>query len=150
MSYEKLKAVIQQAVPSIMDLKFGCEVEHFLKGTAVILKVHQYEGESDCYDVAYYRLPEMIVERTPFNNWKILGRPIRLSDVLVAIYKMRNSKESVFVRQDGVIFRWEKFTEGGDGHHGVVSTYVEWNLLDDDLNHQSEETLKFLTELLCK
>lgn len=83
------------ANPEIVALKFGCKVENFLKGTAIILKVHKYQGESDCYDVAYYKLPELIVERTPFNNWKILGRDITLADVLLAVEKnaLKNLEE---------------------------------------------------------
>lgn len=71
---------------------------------------------------------------------------IRLADVLLA---MRETDQSWYVRCDGVFFKWEKFTEGGGGHHGVESTYIEWNLRTDDILKQPPETLKFLASLLA-
>lgn len=72
-------------------------------------------------------------------------RPIRLADVLLAV---RETNQSWYVRNDGVFFEWEKFTDGGDGHHGVKSSYIVWNLRTDDLEQQSPETLAFLANLL--
>lgn len=76
----------------------------------------------------------------------IASRTIRLADVLLA---MRKTDQSWYVRYDGVFFKWEKFTEGGSGHHGIESTYVEWNLREDDLEKQSPETIEFLANVLA-
>ncbi|HEY9826378.1 MAG TPA: hypothetical protein V6D19_13095 [Stenomitos sp.] len=134
-----VRAKVVEANPEIMELKFGCEVRHFLKGTAIILAVQKLIGESDCYDLAYYKLPDPIFERSPFNpNWDILGRPIRLADVLVAIENIKNDD----VYHNALL----SLCEGDE----VGNTDKLWNLRKDSLDEQSEECILFLKELLVK
>lgn len=71
--------------------------------------------------------------------------PITLADVLRAMYEF--SDDSWYARYDGTFFKWEKFTEGGDGHHGVESTYITWNLALS-LDEQEPEVIAFLAKIL--
>lgn len=93
-------------------------------------------------------LTEKIIELVPeIREREMLSlRPasITLADVLRAI---RSHANNWFVRDDGTFFKWEKFTEGGSGHHGVESTYITWNL-STDLEGQSDETKTFISKVL--
>ena len=134
---EIIREACIKANPEIMALEFGCEIKDFFEGTGVVIGIQKYSNESDCYDVAYYKIPEPIIDRSPKNlNWKILGRPIRLADVLLSITTNRHgAKRGQFISDD---INWE--------HDEVYF----WNLKQDDLRHQSEETLEFLASLLNK
>lgn len=77
------------------------------------------------------------------SEWKSFVRELTLEDVLIAI----PNKKHIYFRSDGAFFKWEKFNDGGSGHHGVESTYVEWNY-GKPLSDQSEETLKFINDIL--
>lgn len=139
--YETLKSEIQKAVPSIMELKFGCEVEDKSGVMMVVSKaIIREENHS-----AYYR------GRRTFEGvltkqgrkiqlryiLKILGRKIRLSDVFVALGKIGSLTESS---------KWLiNLVEDSTGFKDV-----RWNLLDDDLDHQSDECKQFLISLLVK
>src|SRR5918911_4448098 len=134
--YEKLKSVIQTANPEIMELKFGCKCQDKdangnLYGKWTIIKIHEqgiralYSDNSDGFihfDVV--NDPDMTL---------ILGRPIRLADVLLA-YQMRSGEWSNWNSQD--MHRIYALLQGQQG----------WNLKDDNLDHQSEECKEFLIE----
>jgi len=115
---EELKAVIVNANPSIMNLEFGCEV----KGSGSI-PVLQYVGKSNGqYALAYQNDGKdemLIVERL---GTEILGRPIRLADVLLAMDDLM--------------------------HELCLDVVTKWNLEKDDLTHQSPETINFLHKIL--
>jgi hypothetical protein len=138
-NYDKLKSIIQQANPSILELKFGCEI---ISGKTRMMIISQNGKQAMLWhielDEPYYNSGSTIYD-------KILGRSIQLADVLLVLAK---TDESFYIRHDGMFFKWEKFTEGGSGHHGVESTYIQWNLKDDNLDHQSDETKQFLIDLL--
>lgn len=124
-NYDKLKQIIQAANPEIMELKFGCKVKfgqpkHSYFGKGIILNKN-YAGnwliktEVDTTTT----IPDKEIKR-------ILGRPIRLADVLLASF---NTKEAY-------------------PENGVLIIVSKWNLSDDNLDHQSEETKQFLIDLL--
>ena len=73
-----------------------------------------------------------------------LGYEITLEDVLIAT---RKKHLSLYIRDDGTFFIWEKFTKGGSGHHGVNSTYKGW-IFSKSLDQQIPETIDFLYKLL--
>lgn len=88
-------------------------------------------------------LTEKIIELVP----EISSRyqyTITLADVLRA---MRKTQTHWYIRTDGTFFEWEMFTPGGNGHHGVQSSYITWNLTTD-LDGQSPETKEFLEKIL--
>ena len=89
---QKTIAEIQKAVPDIMELKFGCEVKvkekldtcsHYYNATIL-------QGYEDCVRVYGVSIQdenlgkfEQVVEK--IDIIKIIGRPITLEDVLVAL-----------------------------------------------------------------
>jgi len=140
------------ANPSIIDLKFGCETS---KG--VITAVFESQG-----DYSYAMTPSSTTwhgrfgtaeaRRIPSDSFEIIGRPIRLADVLVAISKKLNEADADI---NGRVY-----LVGDDGTFGLIHTdrpgyekYVnwqsyEWSLLDDSLNSQTDETLEAIANLL--
>jgi hypothetical protein len=87
--------------------------------------------------------------RCSYKDHNRVGREVRLADVLLAMNKKLNDEASGAV-----------IIAGDDGTFGIVYTdrpgyekYVnwqseEWNLREDDLTKQSEETISFLYDLL--
>lgn len=130
---EKIIQACTKANPEIMELKFGCKFKR--TGTnSVFIFVHR-DGEN-------YRTNE----GSSFTKWKwnqiksgyeILGREIRLADVLLAmgheiyIYKLSNKAHFSSTVKD---IRCNYFNS--------------WDLLHDNLELQSPQTLQFIAELL--
>ena len=129
---EKIIAV----VPEIMELKMGCHVwvggggededNHY--------SVWEYLGQVDIHSNQDYiwRCVFSTFATATWGNFKfgsvpcvVLGRPIRLSDILYTIQSLKK-----LVNED-----WYSFTK----------TY---NLRDDDLSHQSPELLALLKRRL--
>jgi hypothetical protein len=138
--YEKLKEVIQKANPQIVELKFGCEIEViwtdgktekgiFLEPNTLTLH-KSYGGElrtngDNCGSCSFDK-----------KEVRILGRPIRVSDVLLAFDYNSTSEQLKF---------------GLSSNLFVIETKNDkaiWNLRNDNLDAQSDETKKFLIELL--
>ena len=84
-----------------------------------------------CIKSSGWKLPaiegdEVVCDRCNGSGY-IQGRPIRLADVLLAISKNH---------------KWEK---------DIIDNFLTlYNLKDDNLDHQSDETKQFLTNLLTK
>lgn len=134
-NYQKLREKIIETVPKIMELKFGCEVrfnaynEVFvylrksLKGNEIIKK----GGER--------------ISIVSISDVEILGRPIRLSDVLRALnYRRKLVDEKYSIDTKGYLTSFDK--------NWFPKNQVEWNLSIDDLDSQSDEVKTFLYELL--
>lgn len=124
-NYQKLKEIIQKANPEIMELKFGCEVEVKSKKADNFKLLVSEIVDENCFKCSQGIFWESI-------DYEIIGRPIRLSDVLMVI-NYRDFK----VKNDWVYL--------GD----AMQTRF-WNLKDDNLDNQSEETKQFLISLLVK
>ena len=139
--YNQLKSFIQAANPETMELKFGCEIDN---DSGFIEKI-----VADVGDGSYLMLD---ADNQPFRYHGILlkkhikGRPIRLADVLLAMWKAKKWFSVDWMGQfrkqaeDEFSKEWEIY----DGH----KYYPEWNLFDDNLDHQSEETKQSLINLL--
>lgn len=99
-----------------------------------------------------------IIEDNVCGEVEIIGRPIRLADVLLAIRKKVPYEDSYMVMLDGAFC-----TEEGDGMETMVrpifklvdvgkerrqSKPVIWNLLKDDTNLQDDPTVDFLFDIL--
>jgi hypothetical protein len=108
------------ANPEIVELKFGCEFENVKTGARFIIPTNGY----------------------PNDNHKILGRPIRLADVLLAIENANGNIELATYGEPLHIGHYEKPEREG------YYSKAYWNLRADDLEKQSEETISFLYELL--
>jgi hypothetical protein len=155
---KKIREACVAANPSILDLKFGCEVS---------LDEPENEKEMAHPD----RIERVLVMRTTENNvyltvepysedvfeiWndemefarvnlKILGRPIRLADVMATIFTSWNTDENIKKRP----LDDDSYTEFfKDEREVVIKVVKRWNMLDDNLEHQSPETLEFIANLL--
>lgn len=123
MNIEKLKQVIIKANPEITKLTFGCEIE--VAGHKALVISSMFE-------------PSLLVKLGGDaikidEKYKILGRPIRLADVLLAMRKKVYDKSGHY--RDP---KWEQ---------DIIKI---WNLKDDNIDNQSDETKKFLEDLLIK
>lgn len=136
-----------EANPSIMELKFGCRVkfqqEDCPEQTGTII----CRGNDDISN-SYFAIDAGIVideegktmenighlHKTNFKE--ILGRPITLADVLLAI----NEKDGIYACCGG-----GSFVLIGNGE--IIDTVCYWNLLTD-LHGQSDETKELLAKIL--
>ena len=148
---EELKKAIQVACPDLMELKFGCEVtsgniEGKLKlfGCGISGYLFQQPAAHDELS-SRHSTYELKIE-----DCNIIGSPINLSHVLRAI-----KGKHIGIQSNGCFinlmpgdpigkyelsqwyYRWD------EQYH----TY-EWNLEEDNLDHQSEETIDFIYGLL--
>lgn len=125
--YEELKRVIQEAVPEIMELKFGCEIGDGEFNFIIYreTKKNFWVKETNARG-SIYQFPK------PLKISIILGRPIRLADVLLTIKKRSSKIMQIYVSDQ------------------EVATVSRWNLSDDNLDNQSDETKMFLYQLLVK
>ena len=153
--YNELKEVIQKANPEIMELKFGCEFE-LLGNIHKIISIAGDEGE--WYELLSIRQPYTDVAGVPkkisreeftyLKTLNVLGRPIRLADVLLAIDKnpLYTKENSYFIDSNGNFHEW--FTPKG---RLDLRTVANWNLHNDSLDYHYEhqpETIEFLYNLL--
>lgn len=125
---EQLKEVrewVIKAVPDIVKLKFGCEVYMDL-------------GNIDGTSIIHTAYPEMDKFFTidngksyPMSSIKeILGRDIRLADVLLAVESLNNVNVGFVLRN-----QWLEILE-------------LWTMETDSLDAQSPETISFLFNLI--
>jgi hypothetical protein len=140
-NYEKLKAEIQKANPEIMEWKFGCRFLDRESG-----KILTVLGTSKVGGTVAYIDDEA---DTWHDDWtltddEILGRPIRFTDVLLAIGHClpKNNKKSKDV------FGEEINEDNAQFERYALRLIRLWNPKDDNLDHQSDETKLFLIDLL--
>lgn len=137
--YEKLKQVIQQANPEIMELKFGCEIHYEMFPMRTIRTgIAMYGvGNKEICVMHEGLIPDFIYEKRDLK--KILGRPIRLADVLLALQSNTRIEKTVLMMNLPGTFAYS------DAEHHVIA---RWNLKNDNFEHQSDHTKQFLIELL--
>lgn len=159
MSKETKLAAIREKVivanPSILNLEFGCRF--FFKGNNsgcvalsngdwkrlhFIIKKPLLEPKYDTLN-RNELLKDQLLE--------VVGRPIRFTDVLFAVKEKDRNLE-------------KQFADDHLGHAPIKYNFFYqcmmlitkhdmdggefWNLTDDDLSHQSEDTINFLAEIL--
>ncbi len=141
---EQIRKKCIEANPEIVELKFGCEVEggfiySWTNGVLVWLISQLGKGT------------QMQIPKEDFVKYKIIGRPIRIADVLLAIQEnVEHYNEDIIVLVDGFIgFRP---SEDRKYHDAILkgNSGCNWNLKDDNLDNQSKETINFIHNLLCK
>ena len=158
MTHEETIKRIQELVPSVMALEFGCEVidlGHLFMGcsdphTMTLLSYDnpaEYDEPEDAVSsfLHYRGNPDVkIPSQNLFDDkkYKILGKPITIATVLQAIEKVNTiEKENYCV-----------IPNGGICHMGYVGRYyhqdTHWDLSKDNFNDQSEETKAFIGGLL--
>jgi len=171
-NYNKLKEIIQEANPEIMELKFGCEIllksPNELESYEGGFKRPKHTGNTNFYDAwtlvgiernsretqdyRYYFTvgsfgysnslvnidiePKLYKKMLDLGKIKILGRPIQLADVLMAIGK----KKMIGVSGSGL-------EEPNLLIIAIEGKSIAWNL-SLDLDSQSDEVKEFLIGLL--
>lgn len=136
-----------KANPKIVELEFGCEIAVSNDRGYIHYSMWDKDGPTLLGFVSSSHpktLRPIQWERGDPLNYTILGRPIRLADVLLAISRLKIAKYeggksdpgNICISTDGV------FLNENAMHLGV------YNFLNDDLTAQSPETLQFLADLL--
>jgi hypothetical protein len=125
-----------EANPEIVELRFGCKLRH---------------DSGDMYTVVRKERGDWIKtlelgddDSVMLKFCEILGRPIRLADVLLA---MRVEHSEYSVSSAGYFEEWS-LNQPPDVFHLTANSSARWNLVEDDLTKQSEQTIDFLYELL--
>lgn len=142
--YNAVRAAIIKANPEIMDLKFGCLIRTRLWGEGVITAPVAKES----YLVNFPEKGDLVRKEMWCSTWlgdEIIGRPIHLADVLIAI-KERCQFQSNFEIEKDIILRlvMAKYQEGYFVEEQLWRTHI------DDLSLQSSEVIDFLHKILCK
>ncbi len=138
---ENIEAVRRACVaanPSIMELGFGCEVinQYSVLGR-VTNKGFVVRNSENYIHVQVERGDVSFAEAWLVEEFTILGRSIRLADVLLAM-----PSNSVIKINNLGGFSWLI-----DGEWKDIAM-PRYNLLKDDLSLQSQETVEFLASLL--
>ena len=134
---EYIKSKVVEVNPEIMELKFGCEVKNKTSNDyRIILRGVAFKGGMPMLcDSGMFR--RVNVHYFPIENVEILGRPIRLADVLHTLDE--GSNQEIVVHIDG---------ELGIADEAIIWKNTYWNLQDNNLTNQSEECINFLAEVL--
>ncbi|HDY66718.1 MAG TPA: hypothetical protein ENH85_02885 [Candidatus Scalindua sp.] len=139
MNIDKLKKVIQEANPEIMELNEGCEViygDEISDPSPVLLGMYKMSfDETKVFNPYNKDDSGYLIE--------ILGRPIRLADVLIAIEKA-NLEYPISIYASGECYRSFGF------EHDGKERLFDWNSKDNNLDNQSDECKEFLIKLLVK
>lgn len=151
---EKLKELEQEIIkanPSILDLKFGCIIrknkDHCITSEEseerpIFISISEYGSQFFWAKFDKYEAPQAI--NTDEFDIEIIGRPIRLSDVLYMFLSHAISEWSV--NSSGAFERWK--------YHGEPLMWElkeygpAWKMNQDDLSLQSEDTIDFLFNLI--
>lgn len=132
---QKIKEACIKVNPEIMELKFGCEGNY--DGNPVKWLRYGMDFQNvDGPNVHVWQMDNGTRYVTPDNNIvEILGRPIRLADVLLATqWKFSNGMVDADIL-------------GSEGVY-LYDLLHDWNLKDDNLDHQPENTITFIASLL--
>lgn len=125
--YEKLKTFIRKSNPNTLDLNFGCKLLRKKGGdTYMVISDKGFARDEKVIWITSYPFGSMTVEIEKIGvgkDFEIIGQPIRLADVTLALSKMYQTQSFNFLR--------------------VVAF---WDLKNDDLDSQNEECLIFLYE----
>lgn len=132
-----------KANPSIKDLVFGCEIKTRWNSKAIILGKSKRKSTKT---EEWYRYMHGVTSSTLVMGAiiEIIGRQIQLPDVLLAIDKLYS--QPMFIDQSGWFWGQEKRTVTLQ-ETILKPTGIEFKV-KETLENQSEETLKFISELL--
>lgn len=128
--YNAVREAVIKAMPEVLELKFGCEILVETSRAGI-----QKTTITNFMSAGGF----MTLNFGPILEGKIteiLGRPIRLADVLLAIEHQINN-----ISLNGPIF--DRAAE-----IPMADILNRWNLRKDSLEDQSEETIEFLYPIL--
>lgn len=133
-----VREAVIRANPDILKLEFGCE-GIYDDNSVKLLRYGMDFQNVDGPNVYVWQKEDGSRYHTSDNRYvEILGRPIRLADVLLAIEKNRTTDFFFVTTTDFLCMQDSKTDE----------ELMVWNLREDDLSKQSPETLEFLANLL--
>jgi hypothetical protein len=135
-----IRAKCIEANPEIVELKYGCEVRGNDKHRGTVAGRMVWIGGTGLVVIDNCAALER-------QGLKIIGRPIRLSDVLLAINEYSEFTDLNFVTQAGAFGKYLNL--GGARGHKIEATAYLWNLRRDDLTQQTPETISSIHSLLC-
>ena len=145
--YQKLKEIIQKANPEIMELKFGCELMTDRQKEVIIDGQATSNGNTWKWwtDTGKKFYDDQIKNNQVYHGsligdgvwFKILGKPIHLADVLMAIEK---KNPDIMIDVSGRFLLNEQ--------PAPLCQECSWNLKDDNLDNQSDEIKLFLINIL--
>lgn len=143
---KKIREACIAANPSIKDLEVGSiAFSPVTKGKEMVYigcypDVSEWGNGEYMYKFAYYTKGGY--EAMNLDGIEIIGRPIRLADVLLAINSSTPTDTAYAITESG------GFLQIGDSSSIWERLDFHWNLLKDDLTLQSPETISFIAELL--
>ena len=164
MTHEETIKRIQELVPSVMALEFGCILQRNIKGkkvNGILLEktMGSFEDEGDILGVVYWFSGRKTAVRELVPTFTNLGKPITLAVVVMAIKTLvcKRCKGA-----GGTLGSGGGYSEcedcGGDKYdlpEDFTGTEFElgdilhfWNLSKDNFNDQSKETKTFIGGLL--
>lgn len=141
--------MIIKVVPSVMDLKFGCEVKGFSTALGRTFLLEMFDdpdelwGRMSVYPENWkdYRSEPVYTaswKKPSKKDFEIIGRPITLATVIHALDQVLTEEKIKEVMQ---LTKYNAMT--------LISNLVHlWNCADDDFDHQSEAVWEFLYGLL--
>lgn len=149
---QKIREVCIKANPSIIGgLKPGRYIRRGNDWPVDTIVTLHVDFKSGLFNVLLCRESQNItfdlkkVPRDEIEAWYVVPRPIRLADVLVALQKVKLTGDRyLIVVPDGYI----QIMFCSLHHSDEEIDACKWNLLDDNLDHQSEETISFIASLL--
>lgn len=138
--HEKFAFIREKCIetnPEIIQLKLGCQIM-MIDGTVGTILFEDSLNRL-CILSEYGPLfKEIIIGREFVEKMLVLGRPIRLADVLLTLHKKNGANKTLLnVECDG------QFVTGLNKTLGPT-----WNLRKDDLNEQDETLVSFLYDVL--
>lgn len=130
---KELREVIIKANPEIVELKMGCKIRKSRFWTDDVIFVGKDgNGKHNVWKRGYLDVKTVSAED------KIIGRPITLADVLMAIEKFGVKLEKSYTAEQQVMFQ----------SNNLYKLVKLWNLKKNSLDNQSKETIDFLHNLL--
>ena len=131
MNHETTIKRIQELVPDVMALEFGCEVRDGV-GLRNLYLGGDYQ-QMYCYAIS--------INQDYRQDYKIIGKPITLAVVLLALtIKKEYPMTFAEAEKEDMGHDWEKIM--------YCFRDMLWNLSKDNFNDQSEETKTFIGVLL--
>ena len=146
MTHEETIKRIKELVPSIMELEFGCVVEtNIFPSYPCHFRLCYKTWKSDILVCENNDGQEVLLS---MNDCTILGKPITLVVVLMAVEKFTGSSDDVlYVNSVGLMY----IINSNKTQKDFIKQFencVEWNLSKDNFNDQSEETKTFISKIL--
>lgn len=149
MTIEQKREVIRKACiaanPEIVELKFGCAILWGKTPLCGLILNKTYAGNY-LIRIEGTRTTTTVKER---QITKIIGRPIRLADVVLAAKEKRKqllSTKSIDIPEE--VEDWMELLEAEGVENELEYLWYHWKFTQDNLASQEEPTVNFLYEIL--